>query len=434
MLTHAHRSTVRLAVFAALLTGGILVADGLGTSPRAAAQTNGAIAFSDGGAGGRDLWSALPDGSSRRVLVSIPAGREAQPTWSPDARYVGFATELPEGQWAIGRAEVATGEIRLLTNGPGDLEPDWSRDGRHLAFSAFAPSVAAVESSSINVVAADGSQRRTLLVLASTTYVITSPTWSPDGRRLAFVLRSNNTGGELYVTSAEGTQTRRLFAHPGWDDIDPAWSPDGRHIAFAAGPHRPGQTADQVQHGIWMVDVETGVVGSVFTDGALDLRRPAWSPDGLQLAMDGHTPRASAYQLFTAPVTGGLLFGPISSGAEPAWGSSAAPPVTVTPGGPSPTASPTSGFPTTTPPGPPTSEPTGEPFPTIPTPEASPTGPAPTFVWPSPTATATSTPSPTSTPSATNTPSPSATPTLTRTPPPPPAIYLPWLNCPGPPE
>jgi Tol biopolymer transport system component len=428
MLTRPRLATIRVAGFAALLSCGTLLAAAVGTPPRAAAQSHGVLAFSDGGAGGRDLWSALPDGSGRRILVSIPAGREAQPTWSPDARFVGFATELPEGQWAIGRAEVATGDIRLLTNGPGDLEPDWSHDGRLLAFSAFAPSVAAVESSSINIVAADGSLRRTLLVLASTTFVVTSPSWSPDGRHIAFVLRSNSQGGEIYVTDANGSNTRRLFSHPGWDDIDPAWGPDGRHIAFASGPHSPGQTADQVQHGIWMADVESGAMGSVFADETLDLRRPTWSPEGLQLAMDGHTPRSSAYQIFTAPATGGLLFGPITTGAEPAWGPSAAPPVTITPGGPSPTASPTSGFPTTTPPGPPTTEPTGEPFPTIPTPEASPTGPAPTFVWPSPTFTPTTTPSPTATPSRTTTPTPTTTPTA------PPAVYLPWLTSPGVPE
>src|SRR5262245_52349411 len=85
----------------------------------ALAQSGGYIAFSDGGAGGRDLWGVLPDGSGRRSLVSIGAGREAQPTWSPDGRFVAYATELPDGQWAIGRADASGSGIRLLTNGPG---------------------------------------------------------------------------------------------------------------------------------------------------------------------------------------------------------------------------------------------------------------------------------------------------------------------------
>jgi Tol biopolymer transport system component len=49
------------------------------------------------------------------------------------------------------------------------------------------------------------------------------PSWSPDGRRIAFV--SKRDGNEqIYVMNADGSGQRRLTRNPG-DDILPAWSP-----------------------------------------------------------------------------------------------------------------------------------------------------------------------------------------------------------------
>lgn len=422
------RRPVRLALLGLALAAAMsgvraLAQAGPALAPSGGAQVNGALAFSDGGAGGRDLYTVQPDGTGRQPLVSIPAGREAQPTWSPDGRFVAFSTELPGDMWAIGRVERASGGIRLLTNGPGDLEPDWRPDGELLAFSSFYPAVSQVERSTIAVVRPDGTGLRPLVQLISSSHVITSPSWSPDGTRLVFVLRSNAEGGELYVTDSAGRNTRRILAHPGWDDIDPAWSPDGRRIAFSSGPHRPGQPAEEVAHGIWLYDVVTGDVGAVYSDPTLDLRRPSWSPDATQLAMDGREPGGRVYALYTAAALGGVLVGPITTGAEPAWGPGVPPP---TPG-PSPTEAtpePTTGFPSSTPPPVPggTDEPTLEPFPTIPSPEPSHTGPPPTFPLPTETATATATPS--TTPSPTASPSATATPTPGMRRP----LYLPWLE------
>ena len=72
---------------------------------------------------------------------------------------------------------------------------------------------------------ADGTGTRPLLRRAY------SPSWSPDGTRLAFV--SGRSGDEeIYVASTDGSGVRRLTRSPG-PDLSPAWSSDGRRLAWS---------------------------------------------------------------------------------------------------------------------------------------------------------------------------------------------------------
>ncbi|HCK16724.1 TPA: hypothetical protein DHW51_21535, partial [Candidatus Poribacteria bacterium] len=58
------------------------------------------------------------------------------------------------------------------------------------------------------------------------------PSWSPDGRRIAFV-SDRDLNYEIYVMDSNGNNLRRLTNHLG-EDESPSWSPDGQRIAFVS--------------------------------------------------------------------------------------------------------------------------------------------------------------------------------------------------------
>jgi Tol biopolymer transport system component len=143
----------------------------------------------------------------------------------------------------------------------GNDAPSWSPDGRSIAFTSFRNG-----RGDIYVMDARGSNQRRLTLDPAHDDL---PTWSPDGTRIAFVsTRDGNL--EIYVMNADGSSQTRLTFSPG-ADFGPTWSPDGKRIAWRS--DRDGNAE------IYSMSADGSDQLRLTNDPSSD-HTPAWGPDG----------------------------------------------------------------------------------------------------------------------------------------------------------
>jgi len=231
--------------------------------------------------------------SDRSALLSAPAVLAASGRAWP--RSLGFAFLVGGIVLAVavvktmgGRPAAAAPErsLRQVTYDSGiAADPTWSPDGRSIAY------VSDRESGlDLYALAVGESQPRRL---TSGIAEESQPDWSPDGRWLVY--RSERDGGGLFVAPSSGGPERRI-APLGYR---PSWSRDGNLVLFSSSVHRPGMAT------AYVVGLDGNAPRAVRPDVTREFRSlvVAWHPTGA-LSFWGRT-RENAWRFLTASMTSG---------------------------------------------------------------------------------------------------------------------------------
>ncbi|WP_419950708.1 hypothetical protein [Candidatus Palauibacter sp.] len=248
-----------------------------------------------------------PDAYARRVIYEPPEEGTLNlgPALSPNGDEVVYVSQSDLFSLEMFLADAHTGEIkRRLTNNAVDPHfeslqfihsaGDWHPDGRLFAIAGIKtgePLLTIMDVANADIV-------REIRIEGFEVGAIYTPTWSPDGTRIAFSGQSRGFT-DLYVLDVETERVTRLTADP-FADLQPAWSPDGRSLAFTT--DRYTTDLDLLVAGPYQVavlDLESGEIqGLPGFDDQFRNYNPQWSPDGRNLYfVSDHDGIANLYRL-----------------------------------------------------------------------------------------------------------------------------------------
>jgi Tol biopolymer transport system component/DNA-binding winged helix-turn-helix (wHTH) protein len=244
---------------------------------------------------------ALPPASEsvsrlRVVPLTSLSGVESDPALSPDGKSLAFCWD-GDGEPGIYVKRIDDDQQVRVGHGPaGVFSPTWSPDGREIAFLRH-PETGERVDEIVVVPASGGSERR----LGTSIGSHHGMDWSPDGRLLAFVGKASAEAPDaIHLLAIETGERRRLTTPVDTSAADagdsrPAFSPDGQSVAFIRrGDVVPAST------GVYVQEIGSSVSRPV-TSGQ-EVRDVAWLADGRSLVFVAGRPSEPNLWIVDAPM------------------------------------------------------------------------------------------------------------------------------------
>src|SRR5262245_10063230 len=177
-----------------------------------------------------ELFTIATDRGDIHRVTTTSGARDLQPQWSPDGKLIAFVSDQ-SGREEVWLCDENGGQLRKISDSDtqkGNLS--WSPDSKALLYTA--------SDKKLHKFTLENAQTEVLTSGEVVTFggsAVSGVQWSPDGKWVAYSKSDKTLLPHVYIIPASGGQERRVTGADSYSDMGAHWTPDGKRLVYLSG-------------------------------------------------------------------------------------------------------------------------------------------------------------------------------------------------------